>query len=315
MSRIFALALTLALFGCADEAPWEEPPPAALAVVASVSAKEVRVLEPFEVVVDCYRRGDLPASFEPAIPAGSAGKVAVGAERAMGNGFWRRARLSLRATAEPGELTIGPFTAQSEDKTASAASDELTIRVLPALAPDSDADIEAPSPLLESKALSSWQIAGLVLALAAAAAGAGYWISTRGIVAPPRPSPPSEPPSVVALRKLALWRAASRRTPPEVDAFYVGCSDALRAYLEGRFGLRAPERTTEEFLVEAEQGGKLTFEHRATLKAFLSHCDLVKFAMHAPSEAQHLDALAIAEGFVRATGDTEPPPLPQGVRS
>ena len=304
MKRALAIASLLALSACTERAPWDEPPPVAIAVVATASAKEVSLLEPFEVVVDVFRRADLPTEFSPKPPEGTAGSVQLGEERELGGGFWRRARLSLRATKAPGALPLGPFKAVAEDRTASAESEAISITVRPALDAASGADVEDPSPLLaatgESRAWSYAVVAAVVVALLAGALAAA---SRRRRALPPRLAEPPEPPDEKALRELARWRAASRRTAEQVDAYYVGCSHALRVYLEERFGLRAPERTTEEFLAEAEKGGPLSAEHCITLRAFLSQCDLVKFAMHAPTEDQHLHAMAIAENFVRATRD------------
>ena len=78
-------------------------------------------------------------------------------------------------------------------------------------------------------------------------------------------------------------------------------SDLLRTYLEERFALRAPERTTEEFLRELEGGEALAKSHRAELERFLLQCDLVKFAAFQPGEADHLTTWALAEAFVEAT--------------
>ena len=39
----------------------------------------------------------------------------------------------------------------------------------------------------------------------------------------------------------------------ELDQFYQELSMILRRYIEGRFGLSAPEQTTEEFLVSIEE--------------------------------------------------------------
>ena len=84
-------------------------------------------------------------------------------------------------------------------------------------------------------------------------------------------------------------------------------SDVLRVYLEERFGLRAPERTTEEFLRDLEGGEALARGHRAELERFLSQCDLVKFAAARPTEHDHLATFALAEAFVATTaGDREP---------
>lgn len=61
-------------------------------------------------------------------------------------------------------------------------------------------------------------------------------------------------------------------------------SDALRYYLEERFGLMAPERTTEEFLVELQTSSHLNAEQKQSLAEFLQSCDLVKFAGFEPDE-------------------------------
>src|SRR5262245_7069389 len=63
-----------------------------------------------------------------------------------------------------------------------------------------------------------------------------------------------------------------------VDEFYTRLSDIVRHYLEGRFQLHAPERTTEEFLYEVARDNTLTQEHKNLLGTFLQECDLVKFA-------------------------------------
>ena len=59
-------------------------------------------------------------------------------------------------------------------------------------------------------------------------------------------------------------------------------SDALRLYLEEAFSLRAPERTTEEFLDELQSSALLSFSQKQLLGDFLMRCDLVKFAKHEP---------------------------------
>jgi hypothetical protein len=61
-------------------------------------------------------------------------------------------------------------------------------------------------------------------------------------------------------------------------------SNTLRLYLEERFNLRAPERTTEEFLVELRTSRHLTVDQKQSLGEFLESCDLVKFARFEPNE-------------------------------
>ena len=86
-----------------------------------------------------------------------------------------------------------------------------------------------------------------------------------------------------------------------VDAWYVELSDIVRRYIEARFGLRAPERTTEEFLAEAGRSAELSPPHRELLSAFLERCDRVKFARYSPAADESEDALALARRFLEET--------------
>jgi len=124
-------------------------------------------------------------------------------------------------------------------------------------------------------------------------------IRWRRRVAAGRPVP-VEPPGVAALRALdELERDDALKA--DLDRFYVAVSSILRAYLEGRFGLRAPEQTTEEFLAAAEAEPAFDREQRRTLRAFLAACDAVKFARARPSAEETARIIDTARGFVRAT--------------
>ena len=87
------------------------------------------------------------------------------------------------------------------------------------------------------------------------------------------------------------------------DRFCVLVSDAIRHYLEERFELRAPERTTEEFLEELKQSDRLSSSHKELLAGFLNECDLVKFARSSP-EAYELQKLH--DAALSLVRDTEP---------
>ena len=97
------------------------------------------------------------------------------------------------------------------------------------------------------------------------------------------------------------------------DAWYVELSDIVRRYIEERFALRAPELTTEEFLLVAGRSADLTPVHRELLSEFLATCDRVKFARYSPGEEESQGALAVARRFLtetRVTGEREAaPPL------
>jgi hypothetical protein len=88
-------------------------------------------------------------------------------------------------------------------------------------------------------------------------------------------------------------------------------SDVIRTYLEERFDLHAPERTTEEFLEEMRSSAVLHPDHKALLEDFLSRCDLVKFARFEPTQDELKSLLDSALRFIDETAPvaTPAPPL------
>jgi hypothetical protein len=83
--------------------------------------------------------------------------------------------------------------------------------------------------------------------------------------------------------------------------FTARVSDILRLYIEDRFGLHAPERTTEEFLAEAGSGLAVDDEKKSILERFLLHCDLVKFAALEPTAEEVKGTFETCRDFVDAT--------------
>ena len=60
--------------------------------------------------------------------------------------------------------------------------------------------------------------------------------------------------------------------------YAIESSAIIRRYIEVRFDLAAPKRSTEEFLSEAQHSPKLASEYQELLADFLQCCDLLKFA-------------------------------------
>ena len=114
---------------------------------------------------------------------------------------------------------------------------------------------------------------------------------------------PSEPAHVLALAALDRLQRDDLIARQHIEAFYVRVSGILRHYVEWRFGLRAPEQTSEEFLDAMLVAGGPIAEHRDLLSAFLEHCDLVKFARHQPAADDMHNALQRARDFVERTAD------------
>ena len=137
----------------------------------------------------------------------------------------------------------------------------------------------------------------------------------RAAVLPPRPA------HEVALEALSHLRAKRLPQAGQFEAYYVALSAIVRTYLEDGLQVRAPEMTTEEFLVAVTRdssaprsrsarqppkgrGGRpsrLPPAHQRLLGTFLAQADLVKFARHRPSLDDSDAAYEAAKRFVNET--------------
>ncbi|MGK0303126.1 MAG: hypothetical protein ACI89X_004014, partial [Planctomycetota bacterium] len=223
-------------------------------------------------------------------------------ERSYGDGLWQRTTLILLPIDGPGELKVPPFTAETvvpEGAVAQVATTpEQVLTVTSNLAPEHGAEIEAPGDPFPTPISYLWYLVAVGVVLLAI--GLLWWLKSRK----KRPSQAlsvAVPAHIKALRELLRWKDAQRTTSADIDAFYVGVSQVLRVYLEDRFGLHAPERTTEEFLRDLDGSAQLVRDHGQELRRFLSQCDLVKFAKFVPTDADHQATYGMAESFVEAT--------------
>ena len=87
----------------------------------------------------------------------------------------------------------------------------------------------------------------------------------------------------------------------QVKLFYQELTDIIRRYIENRFGLHAPEETTEEFLSELGRTDVLPPRHKALLQQFLQHADLVKFAELKPGTADIQKTFDSGKAFIEDT--------------
>ncbi len=157
--------------------------------------------------------------------------------------------------------------------------------------PDDIRDIRGPI------AIPYWWIPLAVAAGAALAIALGYAVY-RYVKRARRARVKS--PSEVALERIDGAKASLATTSSA--AFSSEVSDAVRAYLEAEFDLRATRQTTEEFLhglVLNDTTAVAT--HRAELEAFLEQCDLAKFARLTVSSEDGEAIAASARAFVVRT--------------
>ncbi|MBR3075935.1 MAG: hypothetical protein IKH11_09330 [Bacteroidales bacterium] len=112
---------------------------------------------------------------------------------------------------------------------------------------------------------------------------------------------PKDPAYVVALRELEKYRSKHYWAPDKQKSFYSGITDALKFYMDDRFGVDAPEMTTAE-LFDALKGDKdITPEMFGSLKDLFERADFVKFAKHLATDEENAEALPLAVRFVTST--------------
>lgn len=136
--------------------------------------------------------------------------------------------------------------------------------------------------------------------VALVALAVGRWSRRWGRLKPPE-EPVALAPHEIALRELEELRGEDWLARGERETFVVRLSGIVRRYLEGRFELKAPELTTEEFIREASLSSRLSAEHQRLTQSFLEQSDLVKFARWQPDPAVLLEAFSAAERLVRET--------------
>src|SRR5262249_53305862 len=138
-----------------------------------------------------------------------------------------------------------------------------------------------PDPLTWPAAWRFWLVFAAA-SLATAVLGFVGWNAWRRRARPLHQIAPP-PPYRVALDAINRIEAAGYLERGDVDRFYTELSGVIRRYIEGQFGLRAPEQTTDEFLQDLARQPILLRSHRDALASFLEQCDLVKFARVRPT--------------------------------
>ena len=217
----------------------------------------------------------------------------------------RRKRLLLEPDRS-GELTIAAlavyFHAEGSAEEAHFLTDEITVKVE---AVEDIAELATrplrgiyEAPLTEQHTLTGWWLAlglGGLVALG---------VIARKIIRRERKGPPAIPAHEVAYESLRRLVALNLVEKGEVELFFIHLSGILRTYIEDRFEVHAPERTTEEFLAEATKHPALQM-HRERLGEFLKLSDQVKFARYEPDEQHIQGAFDTLKQFIEETRQTE----------
>ena len=148
------------------------------------------------------------------------------------------------------------------------------------------------------KELLPWIGGGL---LAAALIALLVWLLVRASRRKAEAMKPKDPAYIVALRELDKYRSDKYWAPEKQKAFYSGITDALKFYMDDRFGVDAPEMTTAELFDALKSDKDITPEMYSDLKELFERADFVKFAKHIASDEENAKALPLAVSFVTTT--------------
>lgn len=194
----------------------------------------------------------------------------------------------------PSTVETSPLSLEVESVLERAGAEVTDIRGLKPLAGP-----QAPSPWV-------WIVGAALLALATFVV---LWLRRRRRT---QPEAPPRPAHEVALERISALAGLDLSDPSSVRRFHFEISEAVRAYVEARFGLNATDLTTEEIVVSLPSVRDLQAEPAKSLRRFLLATDRVKFADHQPSEGEIREVLERARSFVEAT---VPPPPEDEARS
>jgi hypothetical protein len=155
--------------------------------------------------------------------------------------------------------------------------------------------LQAPRP---------WPLVAWELLILAALLAAAYYLRRRRL-AQRAPKPVLVAPEVASEDALAELARLRKKIAVENSRVYaIEVSGVVRRYIERRFGIHAPRRSTEEFLAEAHRSPIMADKYQQLLGHFLACCDFLKFA-RGYAEVPELEMLhEAAVRFVTETGVT-----------
>ena len=109
-----------------------------------------------------------------------------------------------------------------------------------------------------------------------------------------------------ALHELAELLSRDLVNKDRVKDFYFELTMIVRAYIERAHAIRAPEQTTEEFLMAVSQDPRFSPAVITRLRAFLQAADLVKYAAYRPDKQSVDQSLATARNYVETDAEEQP---------
>lgn len=115
---------------------------------------------------------------------------------------------------------------------------------------------------------------------------------------------PEESPKIKALKALKALKKGSFSTREEVDGFYTSLTLTLREYIEAAYAIQAPEKTTEEFLVEMREHPRFPEREQQLLEQLLIQADQIKYAKGEATRKECGAAYSTAVKFLKCSNNS-----------
>ncbi len=222
--------------------------------------------------------------------------------------------ISERYTLEPivsGNFTIAPmlinFTEDNDTRVYSLESKPIEIKVSSLL--DTAGQIPAFRDSLEplslkrnyKKLFRNIGIAAIIIIIAAGII-LFYLKKKKKIVFTFKPKKSADEIAYEQLRELVELQLIEKG---EYKEFYYRISFIFRLYLENRFSLKAPEQTTEEFIIDIYNRTLFEKDTQNILKEFMEFSDLVKYEKYKPEKTDIQKSFYIVKNFIEKTKEAK----------
>ena len=199
---------------------------------------------------------------------------------------------------ESGEVTLPPITITSNGRELIFDDVSLNITSLVGMeaGPNEYRDIQkAVAVPITTQSAFVWLfvVGGVAIVVAL-----GIW----WLLARTKAEKPAEPAHTWALKRLDQLEAQSLPRQGELKAFFFELTDIARTYIERRFNIDAPDRTTQEFIAESRRNPELDPAHAKLLGQFLKSADMVKFAGDRPADSECDRSMSFIRTFVTECG-------------
>ncbi len=113
------------------------------------------------------------------------------------------------------------------------------------------------------------------------------------------------PPHIKALQELEKLALQKLWQEGKIKEYYTGITDILRTYIQERYGVGAPEMTTDEIMLALKRKD-INEMMKGKLRDILVLADLVKFAKEHPIPSEHEYCFSSSIDFINETKEQAP---------